>query len=240
MGFIAYVYPRSSFYLSGVNLTSRPVLGIALCDSTYVYLPRSSDAARAHLVEQGRLLSRAPIDNNWGALPFDRSYSDPEPGKNPWKAELMIVQCNAGLTINGHSARYTLIYFVGVSVSVSPRFINALILHTLSLQVYFEIISPDAFKVRLFKTLQTNATKLSGGGVDPSSPNLQTLRASLLPATSAKFLQDYGIPFNGNTTKPRDLLDSKTGSVRGTSALFYLPGEDTPDLQTFIGTNILA
>ena len=82
-------------------------------------------------MEQGRLLFNATIQDAWTALPFDKSYEEPEPDKNPWKADISMVECNAGIKVDGQGAKYTFIYFVGVSISL-VLFADVLVSYTFS------------------------------------------------------------------------------------------------------------
>jgi hypothetical protein len=190
------------FLLNNTNVKSQAVL----------------NTSRAQLVDQGRLLFRTPISDAWNALPFDKSYEEPDPTQNPWKADLMMVECNAGLTLDGQGAKYTFIYFIGI---------------------YYEMISQDALKAKLFKTLMDNAKKLPGAGPG-GTLDVQALQAVLLGATKAQFQIDYQVPYLGNATQPKDLAVGKAGDVRGTSAIYYLPENDPPNIKTFIETNILS
>jgi hypothetical protein len=189
--------------LNGTGITSTPV----------------TDAARGDLVRQARFLFNGPIQNEWAAVAFDKTYEDPQPNMDSWKADLMLIQCNAGLTIDGVSAKFTLIYFLGV---------------------YFEIISEDVLKGRLFTELLERAGNLQGIAA-PTDPNIQELEKKLLEVARKKFLTDYSVPFEGNNTRPKDLATGKGPDVRGTSAIYYLPKEtDEESLKIFIQTNILS
>jgi hypothetical protein len=135
-------------------------------NSTNVKSKAVMDTSRARLVELGRLLFRAPIQDSWTALPFDKSYDEPEPEKNPWKTDMTMVECNAGLAIDGQGAKYTFIFFVGV---------------------YYEVISEQALKARLFKILLDNAKKLLRAASDFNTLDVQALQAVLLAAAKKKF-----------------------------------------------------
>lgn len=179
------------------------------------------NTARAGLVNQGRLLFNSPMTDNWNALPDTKIYNDPDADKNPWYADVQMVEVNAGLTIDGQGAKYTFIYYVGV---------------------YYEKISETALKNRLLRVLLDNAKKLpSAAAVASADPaTVQQIQAALLNAAKAKFLADYKVPYKVNDTAPKDLAVGKAKDVRGTDNIYYLQDTKAGGIPTFVETSLLS
>ena len=101
------------------------------------------------------------------------------------------------------------------------------------------MISQDALKAKLFKILLDSAKRLPNAATNVTALDVQGLQSVLVNAAKTKFHTDYQVGFNGNATSPKDLAVGKEADVRGTSAIYYLPNNDPPNLKTFIETNIL-